>query len=45
MDRCGAESGYLVVFDPSEDRTWEQKIFRRDPPAGGAAAPVTVWGM
>ena len=45
MDRCGAESGHLVVFDPSEDRTWEQKIFRRDPPAGGDAAPVTVWGM
>ena len=45
MDRCGAESGHLVVFDPSETRSWEEKIFRREAPAGGGAAPVTVWGM
>ena len=43
MDRCGAESGHLIVFDRSEDRTWEEKIFRRGPAADGA--PVTVWGM
>ena len=45
MDGCGAESGHLVVFDPSETRTWEQKFFRREAPVGGGAAPVTVWGM
>ena len=28
MDRCGAESGHLVVFDRSPSRTWEEKIFR-----------------
>ena len=44
MDRCGAESGHLVVFDRSETRTWEEKIFRRRESARGAA-PVTVWGM
>ena len=43
MDRCGAESGHMIVFDRSEDRTWEEKIFRREPTADGA--PVTVWGM
>ena len=45
MDRCGAESGRLIVFDPSADRTWEEKIFRREAPAGDGASPVTVWGM
>ena len=44
VDRCRAESGHLVVFDRSESRTWEEKIFRREAPAAGGA-PVTVWGM
>ena len=44
MDRCAAESGHLIVFDRSEDRTWKEKIFRRQESAGDAA-PVTVWGM
>ena len=43
MDRCGAEAGHLIVFDRSASRTWEEKIFRREPAADGA--PVTVWGM
>ena len=43
MDRCGAEAGHLIVFDPAPDRTWEEKLFRRAPAPGGA--PVTVWGM
>ena len=43
MDRCGAEAGHLIVFDRSESRTWEEKIFRRASAADGA--PVTVWGM
>ena len=45
MDRCGAESGHLVIFDPSQARTWEEKIFRREAPVGGGRAPITVWGM
>ncbi len=45
MDRCGAEAGHLIVFDRSETRTWEEKIFRRETPAQDGAAPVTVWGM
>ena len=43
MDRCGAESGHLILFDRAPDRTWADKIFRRPPSADGA--PVTVWGM
>jgi len=43
MDRCGAEAGHLIVFDRAPERTWEEKLFRRAPAAGGA--PVTVWGM
>ena len=42
MDRCAAESGHLIVFDRSRERTWEEKVFRR---AVGDGAPVTVWGM
>ena len=45
MDRCGAEAGHLIVFDRSPERSWEEKIFRRDAPSGAGAARVTVWGM
>lgn len=40
-----AEEGHLIVFDRSEARTWEEKIFRREATADGGVAPVTVWGM
>ena len=43
MDRCAAEAGHLIVFDRAPERTWAEKIFRREPAADGA--PVTVWGM
>ena len=43
VDRCRAEAGHLIVFDRSAARTWEEKIFRRAPPADGA--PVAVRGM
>ena len=43
MDRSGAAEGHLVVFDRTEGRSWNEKIFRRDEVEGGA--PVTVWGM
>ena len=45
MDRCGAEAGHLIIFDRSPERSWEEKIFRREAPPGAGAAPVTVWGM
>ena len=43
MDRCAAESGHLVVFDRSEGRTWDEKIFRREESAPDGRA-ITVWG-
>ena len=43
MDRCAAAEGHLVIFDRTEGRSWEDKIYRRDETEGGA--PVTVWGM
>ena len=45
LDRCGAEAGHLIVFDRSAERSWEEKIFRREAPPGAGTVPVTVWGM
>ena len=43
MDRSGAAEGHLVVFDRTQGRSWDEKIFRHDEVEGGV--PVTVWGM
>ena len=43
MDRCGAESGHLVVFDRDEGKKWEEKIFRRR--ESFEDAKIEVWGM
>ena len=43
MDRCASGSGHLVVFDRSEGKRWEEKVFRRDEVVDGRT--VTVWGM
>ena len=45
MDRCGADAGHLIVFDRSTERSWKEKIFRREAPTGAGATRVTVWGM
>ena len=42
MDRCAATEAHLVIFDRREDRSWEEKLYRRDEAEGGI--PVTVWG-
>ncbi|MCY4373031.1 MAG: hypothetical protein OXC31_04600 [Spirochaetaceae bacterium] len=44
LDRCGAASGHLIVFDRAPQRSWDEKIFRREP-SPGPEAPITVWGM
>ena len=44
MDRCGAEAGHLVVFDRRENRSWDEKIFRRRLRSEAGAA-VEAWGM
>ena len=43
MDRCGCEAGHLVIFDRSEGKRWEEKIFRREESFRGRV--MTVWGM
>ena len=43
MDRCASGSGHLVVFDRSEGKRWEEKVFRRDEVVNGRK--ITVWGM
>ena len=43
LDRSAAEAGHLVVFDRTEGRRWEDKVFRREESANGHT--ITVWGM
>ncbi len=43
MQRCGTAEGHLVIFDRSEDRSWDDKVFRREESVDGRK--VTVWGM
>lgn len=43
MDRCRAGSGHVVIFDRRPGKTWEQRLFRRDPKLN--ERPITVWGM
>ena len=43
MDRSGAKAGHLVIFDRSEERSWAEKIYRREAERDGF--PITIWGM
>ena len=43
MDRSGAKAGHLVVFDRSRERSWGEKIYRREAERDGL--PITIWGM
>ena len=43
MDRCGAEAGHLVIFDLRPGRSWDERLFRRDPQPD--ELPITVWGL
>lgn len=43
MDRCATAEGHLVLFDRAEDKSWDDKVYRRDETEGGA--PVMVWGI
>ena len=43
MDRCGSPAGHLVIFDPSPDKSWAEKIYRRDERLGTRS--IVVWGM
>ena len=43
MDRCAGTAGHLIVFDPDADKSWDEKLFRRDERFAGRA--IGVWGM
>ena len=43
MDRCAAAEGHLVLFDRTEGKSWDDKVYRREETEDGAS--VTVWGM
>jgi hypothetical protein len=43
MDKCGTDEGHLVIFDRTPERTWEEKIFRREAVYQGKT--IAVWGM
>ncbi len=43
MDRSDADEGHLIVFDRNENRSWEEKIFRREDSFKGKE--IWVWGM
>ena len=43
MDRCGVAEGHLVIFDRTEGKPWEEKLFQRSETYQGTE--ITVWGM
>ncbi len=43
MDRCGSEAGHLIVFDRTEGKRWEEKVFRRE--VRRDSRTIVVWGM
>ncbi len=45
MDRCAAETGHLVIFDRSADKSWDDKIFHRRETETAGGADIHVWGM
>lgn len=43
MDRSGADTGHLVIFDRTAERSWEEKIFHRKHTYRDTV--IEVWGM
>jgi len=43
MDRCGTDEGNLIIFDRNKDKTWEEKIFKREEEYKGKK--IKIWGM
>ena len=43
LNRSATEAGHLVIFDRTEGRRWDDKVFRREESANGRT--ITVWGM
>lgn len=43
MDKTGSSNGYLIVFDPSKEKSWDEKIGHRIENVSGK--PIEVWSM
>ena len=43
MDKCGAEEGYLLIFDRSKKTSWKEKIFKKVKTFKGTK--IVVYGM
>ncbi len=43
MDKCGSDSGHLIVFDRDPERKGEDKIFQREEIYENKR--IKVWGM
>lgn len=43
MDRCGTEEGYLIIFDRTPGKKWQEKIFKDSFKHEGKT--IRVWGM
>jgi hypothetical protein len=48
LSRLGLPAGHLLIFDRREEKTWEEKIYRRDDvvlPSPHEALRATIWGL
>lgn len=43
MDRTGTNIGHLLIFDKSENKSWEEKIFRKEKEYNNKQ--IMIWGM
>ncbi|MBF0390849.1 MAG: hypothetical protein HQK71_12185 [Desulfamplus sp.] len=43
MDRCNAGDGNLLIFDRTEDKSWEEKIFYKEEKVQGKV--IKIYGM
>lgn len=42
INRAAADEGHLLILDRTEDRGWEDRVFREDL---AGLPPVSAWGM
>ncbi len=43
MDKCATTEGHLLIFDRTENKPWDDKVFQKDYEYGGKL--IKVWGM
>ena len=43
MDRYGADSGHLLIFDQRPGKSWAERIFRKEQTRGEIS--ISIWGM